>query len=104
MKKFAVLVLLLLGDAAEAHLNDPNVPPCFEMRNEQVVALPNTSAENVIEFSTPELSPVNHSSFTTGDRLNVSVRITGRLCSPYMIYIQVDSRGDGRGLTLMTSP
>src|SRR5262245_14658479 len=102
--KSCALIAMLLATTAEAHLNDPNVPPCFEMRNEQVVAKPDTSSENVIEFSTPELSPVNHSSFAAGDRLNLTLQVTGKLCSPYMVYIQVESLGDGRGLIMKTSP
>jgi hypothetical protein len=102
IKSLAVLSMLL-ASVAQAHLNDPNVPPCFEMRNEQVVALADTSAENVIEFSTPEFAPVNHSAFAAGDRLNLSVLVTGKLCSPYMVYILAESTR-GPGLVQMTSP
>jgi hypothetical protein len=104
MKKLLTSVLILQAGMTHAHLKDPNVPPCFEMRNEKVVPLPDTSAGNFIEFSTPELSPVSASRFSAGDRLNLTVRITGRMCSPYMVYIQPETKGDGRGLILMTSP
>lgn len=104
MKKLLMSLLILSAGTAHAHLIDPNVPPCFEMRNEQVAPLPDTSADNAIEFSIPELMPVNSSRFAAAERLNVTLRITGKMCSPYMVYIETEVKGASRGLVLTTSP
>lgn len=95
----------MMSGAAEAHLRDPNVPPCFEMQNERVVARPDTSAENVITFSVPEIRPAGQTRFVTGEHLNISVQITGQLCSPYSVFVQPQA-GLGQDTTLVqqTSP
>lgn len=85
--------ILFAGSPAQAHLHDPNVPPCFEMRNERVVPRPDVSAQNAVVFSVPELAPVNKMRFAAGEHLNVSVRITGSLCSPFSVFIQPQLQG-----------
>lgn len=101
----AVGSILFAGSHAQAHLQDPNVPPCFEMQNERVVPRPDVSAQNTVVFSMPELAPVNKVRFAAGERLNVSVRMTGSLCSPFSVFIQPQLKGSvPTQLTQQTSP
>lgn len=85
--------ILFAGSPAHAHLHDPNVPPCFELRNERVAPRPDVSAQNAVVFTVPELVPVNKLRFAAGERLNVSVRLSGSLCSPFFVFIEPQLQG-----------
>jgi len=85
--------MALCLSAAQAHLNDGNVPPCFEMRNEQVHPLPDTSGDNFLRFGAVDLTPANGSQLTTPDYLYITVQITGRLCSPYFVFLYPQTKG-----------
>lgn len=83
----AITATLCISPSVYAHLRDANVPPCFEMRNEQVHPLPNTSGDNFLRFGAVDFSPGNGSQLTTPDYLYITVQITGRLCSPYFVFL-----------------
>jgi hypothetical protein len=101
----ALASILFASAQVRAHLRDPNVPPCFEMRNEHVVPRPDVSAQNTVAFAVPGLTPINKTRFTAGERLNVSVRITGSLCSPYSVFIEPQLKSGAKTLLIQqTSP
>jgi len=100
----ALALWFLLGHAAFAHLRDPNVPPCFEMRDEQVVKHTDTSGQNSIVFSVPEIAPPNRTAFAVGEYLNIAIQLSGQLCSPYFVFIETQQSPQRTALIQQTSP
>jgi hypothetical protein len=89
---FGLFIGLCVFPSAQAHLHDRNVPPCFEMRDDKVHELPNTSGDNFIRFGRIEFTPANGSQLAASEYLYITVRVTGKLCSPYMVFLYPQTR------------
>jgi hypothetical protein len=84
--------LVVLATSAVAQTGTA-IPPCFELEDGKISPRPDTSSQNFIRFGTVDITPVNWVELKTDDYLYVTVRVTGRLCSPFWVFLSGKQEG-----------